>query len=354
MLGLQPRLTCEDSGGADSASVATIVYCMCERAVEEARAGNLQVQADMKRMTKTAGVGSAKELCNHLLHTAYMSTTNSSESTRSRADRLASAVGAYHSSFQIDIIVQAVLKVFATVCGKTPSYEASGGSREEDLALQNIQARLRMVMAYLCAQLFPWARSKSSFLLVLGSANVDESLRGYMTKYDCSSADLNPIGGISKGDLKRMLIWASGKYDIPAIREIAEAKPTAELRPLQDSNGGYSQLDEDEMGMSYAELGVFGTLRKIYRCGPVSMFVRLLQVWSHLTPFVVAEKVKRFFKFYAINRHKMTTLTPSYHAENYGPDDNRFDLRQFLYNAWWPRHFRAIDALAEKVAELRE
>ena len=32
------------------------------------------------------------------------------------------------------------------------------------------------------------------YLLVLGSANVDESLRGYMTKYDCSSADINPIG----------------------------------------------------------------------------------------------------------------------------------------------------------------
>jgi len=25
-------------------------------------------------------------------------------------------------------------------------------------------------------------------------------------------------------------------------------------------------------------------------------------------------------------------LTPSYHAENYSPDDNRFDHRQFLYN----------------------
>ena len=33
---------------------------------------------------------------------------------------------------------------------------------------------------------------------VLGSANVDECLRGYLTKYDCSSADINPIGGISK------------------------------------------------------------------------------------------------------------------------------------------------------------
>ena len=41
-----------------------------------------------------------------------------------------------------------------------------------------------------------WSRSpcRNGFLLVLGSANVDEGLRGYLTKYDCSSADINPIG----------------------------------------------------------------------------------------------------------------------------------------------------------------
>lgn len=40
--------------------------------------------------------------------------------------------------------------------------------------------------------------------------------------------------------------------------------------------------------------------------------------------------MKRFFFFYSINRHKSTVLTPSYHAENYSPDDNRFDHRPFL------------------------
>jgi len=40
----------------------------------------------------------------------------------------------------------------------------------------------------------------------------------------------------------------------------------------------------------------------------------------------------------------MTTLTPSYHAEDYSPDDNRYDLRQFLYNARWPYQFARIDA----------
>lgn len=55
-----------------------------------------------------------------------------------------------------------------------------------------------MVTAFLLAQLTPWVRGRSGWLLVLGSANVDEALRGYLTKYDCSSADINPIGGISK------------------------------------------------------------------------------------------------------------------------------------------------------------
>lgn len=30
-----------------------------------------------------------------------------------------------------------------------------------------------------------------------------------MTKYDCSSGDLNPIGSISKQDLKKLLGWAA-------------------------------------------------------------------------------------------------------------------------------------------------
>lgn len=54
--------------------------------------------------------------------------------------------------------------------------------------------------------------------------------------------------------------------------------------------------------------------------------------------------MKRFFSKYSTNRHKMTTLTPAYHAESYSPDDNRFDLRPFLYNARWPWQFRCIEA----------
>jgi len=99
------------------------------------------------------------------------------------------------------------------------------------------------------------------------------------------------------------------------------------------------------MGMTYEELDTFGRVRKIDKCGPVAMFERLLVKWDDLAAGKVAEKVKRFFKFYAINRHKATVLTPSYHAEAYGCDDNRFDHRQFLYDITWEAQFAEIDAI---------
>ena len=40
-----------------------------------------------------------------------------------------------------------------------------------------------------------------------------------------------------------------------------------------------TQLDEVDMGMTYEELGIYGRLRKVAHCGPVSMFRRLLVEW---------------------------------------------------------------------------
>ena len=290
------------------------------------------------------------EMAGNVLHTTFMGTEDSSGVTNSRAKRLADAIGSYHLSINIDLMVKAALQVFQISTGHMPRFASRGGTMAEDLALQNIQARLRMVTAYLMAQLLPWVRGRSGFLLVLGSANVDEGLRGYMTKYDCSSADLNPIGAISKGDLKRMLVFLSKEYPgFDVLAEIANAPPTAELRPIDaatvTAEAGHSQTDEEDMGMSYEELGHFGRLRKMSRCGPVGMFRKLLVTWSHLAPGEVAAKVKRFFYYYSVNRHKMTTITPAYHAEAYSPDDNRFDLRQFLYNTRWTRQFSRIDEI---------
>jgi len=74
----------------------------------------------------------------------------------------------------MDSVVTALRTLFTFVTGARPQFRSHGGSGAENLALQNIQARLRMVIAYMFAQLLPWVRGRNGGLLVLGSANVDE------------------------------------------------------------------------------------------------------------------------------------------------------------------------------------
>ena len=146
------------------------------------------------------------------------------------------------------------------------------------------------------------------------------SLRGYLTKYDCSSgifgfwcstlqltefdylADVNPIGAISKTDLKKFIAYAQDKFELPILAEYVsdllhnffftkdifrflDAVPTAELEPITET---YVQADEADMGMTYDELSVFGRLRKVDKCGPYSMFTKLVHEWgSFLSPVQV-------------------------------------------------------------------
>jgi len=166
--------------------------------------------------------------------------------------------------------------------------------------------------------------------------------------------------------------------------------PSAELRPeageagKETAGSADAQSDEADMGMSYAELGDLGHCRKVEHMGPLSAFLKLRTMWAHktsdwkspadnetaITPSIrlwacpsrkqpvsfdekVAQKVKDFFFYHVINRHKMTTLTPSYHAENYSPDDNRFDLRPFLCPIKFEVQNAAIDELVAEAKARR-
>ncbi|KAL2076248.1 hypothetical protein VTL71DRAFT_1191 [Oculimacula yallundae] len=362
------------SGGIDSCATSVLVHSMCRLVYADIIAKkDPQVLKDLLRIvgepsTSSWRPKSPQDIAGRLFHSAFMGMEkNSSADTRKRAKDLAHDIGSYHVDFNIDTVVNAITTLFTTVTSFTPKFKMYGGTPASNLALQNIQARIRMVLAYLFAQLLPTVRGRNANnpetsapggLLVLGSANVDESLRGYYTKYDCSAADINPIGGISKNDLKKFILWASTSFDLPILQSFIDAPPTAELEPITDS---YAQSDEADMGMSYAELSVYGNLRKRGKLGPWGMFSKLRHVWNDkLSPKEVYDKVRWFFWCYGANRHKMTTLTPSYHAEAYGPDDNRFDMRPFLYpNMDWAyakieRTLAAMGDLATKKLDAKK
>lgn len=210
---------------------------MCKMVDQEIKKGdNPQVLADLLRIIGEEEDSKwrpkdPQEIAGRIFHTAFVRTTayfapreifmtpthphceenanpvivqmgmakHSSLDTRARAQDLAASIGSYHLDFDIDTVVEAVITLFTAITTLLPKYKIYGGTTASNLALQNIQARLRMVLAYMFAQLLPTVRGRTELgsLLVLGSCNVDESLRGYFTKYDCSSADINPIGAIS-------------------------------------------------------------------------------------------------------------------------------------------------------------
>jgi NAD+ synthase (glutamine-hydrolysing) len=86
------------SGGLDSCSVACIVYSMCREIVRAVASGNEQVISGVRRVAGNSDEPTylpvdPRELCNRILHTCYMGTEYSSKATRSRAKRLAEAIG---------------------------------------------------------------------------------------------------------------------------------------------------------------------------------------------------------------------------------------------------------------------
>ncbi|KAL9022724.1 MAG: hypothetical protein Q9185_000154 [Variospora sp. 1 TL-2023] len=177
-----------DSGvrqGLDSCSTALCAYSAARLISQSITAGNKQVLQDLQAVTRkpdTWRPKDANEVTGEILHTCFMGSTNSGKETRQRAQLLSKTIGSYHLNIEIDTIVTAITSLFsATFLGKRLRFGSEGGSGQEHLALQNIQSRSRMVLAYLFAGTLTMARGRAGNLLVLGSANVDEALRGYYT-----------------------------------------------------------------------------------------------------------------------------------------------------------------------------
>ena len=85
----------------------------------------------------------------------------------------------------IDEPVAAIVNTFTKTTGKTPNFKAHGGSHRENLALQNVQARVRMVTAYLFAQLALWDRDRPGTNTInLFFAVTDTSLCKFRLDFD--------------------------------------------------------------------------------------------------------------------------------------------------------------------------
>ena len=421
------------SGGTDSATCAAMVAIMCQMLFnvingKSARdenhpclhAGTSTKSQTLQQLRKVIRdpkfePKSPQHIAGRLFYTCFMKTRHSTEASRARAEALAKEIGANFSTVDIEPMVSSALDCYEAMSGARP--DISARNTQQNVAVQNLQARCRMVFSYLCAQMSlhhrgttdapiasasaaePWPGS----LLVIGASNLDACLAGHYTKFGESSADINPIGSLSKVQMIKFLKWAAANKNMPTLATIAACAPSAELQPLisntinpnapspmrgfkisptsaeacppgaANAEGGFEPTCShaasassvnvkeetataasvsseecpaiaDDAQRFYEEYDQLAALRMNRRLGPFSMFRKLMQLWGDkYTPEQIADRVKDFFVKYAKNRHKATVLPPAYHLENHSADDNRFDMRQIIYEANWRWQFDAID-----------
>jgi NAD+ synthase (glutamine-hydrolysing) len=126
-----------------------IVYSMCRIVMQAISDGNQQVIDDVKRIAKYGGEGvlpkTPQELCSQVFTTMKK---QSSHETRQRAKDLAAAIGSYHVDLDIDDVYQAQKALVVSTVGFDPKFKVEGGTVQENLTLQCLQARIRMVTAY--------------------------------------------------------------------------------------------------------------------------------------------------------------------------------------------------------------
>lgn len=105
--------------------------------------------------------------------------------------------------------------------------------------------------------------------------------------------------------------WNDEIHHFQFTAKVLKEKSKSELAPSGDEEE--SMRDEVILGLTYNEIGTLGRLRRHQKLGPVSMFEAICGSEYNVNPRKVAEKVKLFFNHYGTNRHKMSTLTPTFH-----------------------------------------
>lgn len=119
----------------------------------------------------------------------------------------------------------------ALAAAETPRGRPGDDSRAR-LPMANVKPRLRMIALYFVAN--------SLNYLVVGTGNRSEIAIGYFTKHGDGGADLLPLAGLVKSQVRTLA------RDLGVPARVIDKPPSAGLWP--------GQTDEGEMGFTYADL----------------------------------------------------------------------------------------------------
>jgi len=287
------------SGGADSATVSVLVAMMVDLGVRE-----LGRDAFLAKLSHIRDLSSAKEnaaLVHRLLSTVYQSTRNSTSTTREAARTVATSLGAKFLEFDVENIVNSYTQMVAKGVQRELTWQ------QDDLALQNIQARARSPGV--------WMLTNLTGALLLSTSNRSEAAVGYATMDGDTSGGLAPIAGIDKAFIRRWLQWMetvgpSGSSPIAALKVVNDQAPTAELRPATSK-----QTDEDDL-MPYEVLDAVERAAIRDKKVPLECLLTIEPRFAGYGRDQLATWVDRFFKLWCRNQWKRERYAPSFHLDD--------------------------------------
>ena len=237
-----------------------------------------------------------------LLGCAYQSTANSSNNTRLAARGLASALGASYWEFDVQKFVDQYLEMGELALGRKMDWQ------QDDIALQNVQARVRGPGIWLLANL------RKAILLT--TSNRSEAAVGYATMDGDTCGGLAPLAGIDKAFLREWLKWAeaSGSAEcgpLPCLALVNSLAPAAELRPLSAA-----QTDERDL-MPYDVLDAIEQLAIRDKRSPhETCEIMQARLSGRHSATEVQAWVAKFFRLWAANQWKRERYAPCFHLDD--------------------------------------
>jgi NAD+ synthase (glutamine-hydrolysing) len=299
------------SGGADSAACAVLVANAIALARQELGDAGLRERLGyVQRLEGVIADGApTASIVRALLLCAYQATENSGPVTRTAAQRVSEAVGAEFHAVDVDALVKGYVAVGESALGRSMSWQS------DDVALQNIQARVRAPSIWLLANV--------RRALLLTTSNRSEAAVGYATMDGDTSGGLAPIGGIDKTYLRQWLRWMEttgpvGVGPVAALSFINAQQPTAELRPP-----GEGQTDEGDL-MPYDVLEAIEDSAIRDKRMPLEVLLEIQPRYPAHGVAQLALWIDRFFRLWCRNQWKRERLAPSFHL-----DDKNLDPRSW-------------------------
>jgi NAD+ synthase (glutamine-hydrolysing) len=293
------------SGGADSSVCAVAVSEMIRRAVCEIGVEAFAARTQILRPEEVAALqalepgeaGQVKAICRRLLTCAYQASRNSSADTLQSARELAESLGAVFYHWFIDDEVAGYTHKIEQAIGRKLTWE------QDDITLQNIQARVRAPVIWMLANL--------SGSLLMATSNRSEASVGYATMDGDTAGSISPLAGVDKAFLRQWLVWAQQELGYEGLRYVNSLQPTAELRPAEKV-----QTDEKDL-MPYPILNQIERLAFYERLSPRQVFEKMQGTESDE---LLRLHIRRFYTLWSRNQWKRERYSPSFHLDDYNVD----------------------------------